>query len=81
MIESLRRFSVTKLLSSPALSLSASALFRFTSRSGCAGEKKREEVLQILTTRVDDEGGKRCNVISGRTILKPLLFQVAKTVE
>lgn len=64
MIESLRRFSVTKLLSSPGFSrLSSVSLLRLSLHRG---RKKREEVLQILTVRGDDEGGKRRNVISGQ---------------
>lgn len=46
MIESLRRFSVTKLLSSPR----SSFLFSLPVQA-VAGGKKREQVLQILSPR------------------------------
>ena len=80
MIESLRRFSVTKLLSSPALPSLLSSLFSLPVQA-VAGKKARTSAADSLTAAPDGgkgwrkaKGGKRCNAISGSTILKPLLF-------
>lgn len=65
MIESLRRFSVTKLLSSPALLSLLSSLFPFRPWRG----KKREQVLQILSPPppTGGRGDERRRAVNGVT--------------
>lgn len=51
-----------------------------------AGKKARTSAADSLTTPGGEgwrkaKGGKRCNAISGSTILKPLLFRVSRIVE
>lgn len=64
MIESLRRFSVTKLLSSPALPSLLSSRFPFRPWRG----KKREQVLQILSPPpTGGRGDERRRAVNGVT--------------